>query len=118
MSLKFLETTFGKIVAVVGGIGVVGGGVLAFDALYNNSHIEAALEKVETRVVEEIATNRSVMISILQGDADDIEFEILEIGRRGEVPPRYIQEKFKRITRTIEKLEQNEDLNQAPNQLA
>jgi septation ring formation regulator EzrA len=44
------------------------------------------------------------MIAGMQRDADDIEFQMIEIEEAGEKVPRFLKEKHKQITRQIEDL--------------
>ena len=112
--MTFLSVSIQKIAGIVGAIAVIVGAVFGFDARYNNQSTLFAIEGVKSQVVTEIALNRGAMISILQGEADDLEFEIVDYEQRGEVAPRYIVEKLKRTQRTIERLQSNEDINQFP----
>ena len=55
-----------KLATWVGALGVIIGGVFAFDARYNTG---PAIESLRAEVVNEIAINRSAMISMMQSDA-------------------------------------------------
>lgn len=96
------------------GIGVLAGAVITIETRYNNKPTLDALEGMRAQVITEIAANRSVLISIMQNEADDLEFEIMNLEANDQTVPRYMLEKFRRITREIEELKENEDVNQTP----
>ncbi len=96
-----------KLASWIGGIGVIVGAVFAFDARYNTT---PAIDSLKSEVVSEIAINRGAMISMMQANADDIEFQMLEIQGRNETVPRYLIDKHKLLLRDIERLQKNENI--------
>ena len=79
-----------------------------------NDRIELTdqLNNMQTSIISEmrveVTKNRSAMISNMQLDADDIEYEISQIERRGEDVPRHLIDKHKQILRDIEELKSSE----------
>ena len=57
----------------------------------------------------EVGTNRSALITLLQRDADDLEFDISKMEARNEEVPRHTLERYKSITRQIKDLEDEKD---------
>ena len=79
--------------------------IIAADARYTKVD---DLNKVKNEIIDEMRTevtkNRKVMIATMQREADDLEFAMMEYEQEGKQPPRYMEEKFKQITRQIEEL--------------
>lgn len=85
--------------------------VFVFDDRYEKaSGIDAKLTTMQTTIISEmrneVTRNRTAMISNMQRDADDLEFEIMQFEREnpGQQAPRYKIEKHKQILRDIEEL--------------
>ena len=101
-----------NIMNLVGGITAVLAlisAIIAADARYTKSD---DLQDVKKEIINEMRTevtkNRTVMISSMQRDADDLEFMMMEYERKKQDVPRYIIEKHKQIIRQIEELKENE----------
>ena len=98
LSLTQIITTLGATIALIGG-------VFAIDARYvKDADLEQAKNEIIGELRSEVAKNRWVMITSMQREADDIEFKIEQLKESGQDVPRYLKEKFKQITRTIEDL--------------
>lgn len=79
--------------------------VFVFDDRYEKaSGIDAKLSTMQTTIISEmrneVTINRTAMISNMQRDADDLEYEMSLL----DTPPRYMIEKHKQILRDIEEL--------------
>jgi hypothetical protein len=94
-----------NIVASITAVLALIGGIIAFDSRYTKQN---DLLQIKDEIVEEmrreVTKNRAVMIAGMQRDADDIEFQMIEIEESGEKVPRFLKEKHKQITRQIEDL--------------
>ena len=94
-----------NIVAGITAVLAMIGGIIAADARYTKQN---DLMDIKNEIIEEmrreVTKNRAVMIASMQRDADDIEFQMIEIEERGEKVPRFLKEKHKQITRQIEDL--------------
>ena len=102
--------------SIVGSITAVLGLIAAFfvvDDRWNNAGLSHQLESAKNEIVGEMRTevgeNRSALITLLQRDADDLEFEISKIEARGEEVPRHTLERFKSTQRQIEDLKNEEN---------
>ncbi len=108
MQFNFPHTSLSKLVSIVGTIGALVGGFLAFDARYNPAPIQAQLEAAKTELITElrteIAITRAAMLSNMLREADDIEYQISEYELNNKQPPRFLVEKHKQIIRDIEEL--------------
>ena len=93
---------------IVAGITAVLGmiaGILAADARYTkHDDLLKIKDEIVNEMRQEVTKNRAVMIASMQRDADDIEFQMIEIEEKGEKVPRFLKEKHKQITRQIEDL--------------
>lgn len=107
MDIKLPSFSLAKLSSWVGAIGVIVGAVFAFDARYNTKPV---IDSLKAEIVNEIAVNRSAMISIMQREADDIEFEMITLQAAGEQVPRYLIDKHKQLERDIEKLKKDENI--------
>lgn len=106
-----------KIIATIVSLGTVVGAIsafFAFDDRYNNATIVQSIQSAKVEIVSEmrteVGTNRSALISLLQRDADDLEFEISELERKGEDVPRFKIERHKATLRQIEELKKDEEI--------
>lgn len=94
-----------NIVASITAVLAMIGAVIGADSRYTK-HDD--LLDIKNEIVEEmrreITKNRAVMIASMQRNADDIEFQMIEIEEAGEKVPRFLKEKHKQITRQIEDL--------------
>lgn len=102
-------------------------GVIAFDTRYTKQtafetsmksvqlEFIDTLEDVKTDIIDEmrreVVRNRTVMLGNMQREADNLEWQILELEGADKPVPRYMSEKFKEITRQIEALQDNEITN-------
>lgn len=109
MDIKVPSFSISKLAGWIGGLGIIVGAVFAFDARYNTT---PAINSLKAEVVQEIAVNRSAMISLMQRDADDIEFEMITMESNDKPIPRYLIDKHKQLLRDIEKLKKDENIAQ------
>jgi hypothetical protein len=112
-------TKAGAIAAILGMVAAV----FVFDDRYEKAADADAdqivltdqLTNMQTSIISEmrveVTKNRSAMISNMQLDADDIEYEISQIERRSEEVPRHLIDKHKQILRDIEELKAGEPTN-------
>ncbi len=89
------------------------GGIIAFDARYaKESEITEKLVSIKNDIINEmrreVVKNRSVMISAMQREADDLEYRTVVLENDNKPVPRYISDKFKQITRQIEELKDDD----------
>ncbi len=87
--------------------------VFVFDDRYaKEDGLQGKLDVLQLAIIKEmrveVAKTRNAMISNMQRAADDIEFEIKTLEDEGKPVPRFQLEKFKQITRDIEKLKSDE----------
>ena len=81
------------------------GGIIAADSRYTkHDDLLKIKDEIVNEMRQEVTKNRAVMIASMQRDADDIEFQMIEIEEAGEKVPRFLKEKHKQITRQIEDL--------------
>ena len=81
------------------------GGVIAADARYTkDDDLQLIKNEIINEMRREVTKNRAVMIALMQRDADDIEFQMVEIEDKDEKVPRFLKEKHKQISRQIESL--------------
>jgi predicted sulfurtransferase len=97
-----------KATALTAVLGMIGA-VFVFDDRYaKQANLTETLQGIKTEIISEmrseIVKNRSAMISDMQREADDLEYEMAQYQKRGEEPPRYMIEKQKQILRDIEEL--------------
>jgi len=101
-------------------------GVIAFDSRYTkqdeftstilevNSKFTAIISDAKNDIIDEMRTevvkNRSVMITSMQREADDLEFQMEILKLNAKPVPRYMIEKHKQIIRQIEALQENENI--------
>jgi len=109
-------TKAGAIAAILGMIAAV----FVFDDRYEKTAdadadqvaLTEQLNNMQTSIISEmrveVTKNRSAMISNMQLDADDIEYEISQLERRNEDVPRHLIDKHKQILRDIEELKSSE----------
>lgn len=98
-----------SIIAGVSAVVALIGGIIAFDSRYaKQEDFSSKLSDVKDQIIDEmrreVVKNRSVMISAMQREADDLEFQISILERGNQEVPRYMTEKHKLITREIEGL--------------
>lgn len=87
--------------------------VFVFDDRYaKEDGLTEQLTSMQTSIIAEmrveVTKNRSAMISNMQRDADDLEYEMSQIERAGNQPPRHMIDKHKQILRDIEELKAGE----------
>ena len=87
------------------------GSIIGFDARYaKQADIDSKLNNVKDQIINEMRTeivrNRSVMISAMQREADDLEYQMMELQRHHKEVPRYMSDKHKQILRQIEALKE------------
>lgn len=101
-----------NIMNIIGGISAVLaliGGIIAADGRYTkNDDLTTVKNEIINEMRTEVTKNRTVMISSMQRDADDLEFMMMEFDRKKQETPRYVIEKHKQIIRQIEELK-NDD---------
>jgi hypothetical protein len=107
MNFNIPSFSLQKLSGWIGALAVIIGAVFAFDARYNTT---PAIDSLKAEVVSEIAVNRGAMISMMQGEADDIEFEMIQLEANNETIPRYLVDKHKLLNRQIERLQKNENI--------
>lgn len=104
----FFHSWATKAAALTTILGMVAAVVVFDDRYAKESGLKENLNNIKTEIISEmraeVAKNRSVMISDMQRDADDLEYEISQYEKRGEEPPRYKVDKRKQILRDIEEL--------------
>lgn len=108
MELKPMNIVAG-ITAVLGLIG----GIIAFDSRYaKQEDFVNALSAVKTEIINEmrseVVKNRSVMINAMQREADDLEYQMVELEKNNKPVPRYMSDKHKQILRQIEALKDDD----------
>lgn len=113
---KVITGAAATITAVVG----LFGAVIGFDARYAKEEdfmsskqellqtIEAAQRQIVDEMRAEVVKNRSVMIEGMQREADDLEYQMMELEKASKPVPRYMVEKHKQILRQIEALKHDE----------
>ncbi len=100
-----------NIIASISAVLAVVGGVIAFDSRYAKEDAMVSFKnEIISEMRREVVKNRSVMISGMQREADDIEFQIAQLEAEGKPVPRYLSDKYKQILRQIETLK-NENTN-------
>jgi len=83
--------------------------IIAADARYTKSDdLTTVKNEIINEMRNEVTKNRTVMISSMQRDADDLEFMMMEFEQKKKPVPRYILEKHKQIIRQIEELKKDE----------
>jgi hypothetical protein len=106
------KVTITQIITSLGAAAALITTVFAIDARYTK---DSDLQQVKNDIVGELRTevtkNRSIMLDKMQLDADDIEFQIMELQTDGKPVPRYLIEKHKHILRSIGKLENDKNNN-------
>ena len=107
-SQSFIHRWGAKASAVAAILGLVAA-VFVFDDRYaKNAGLKEDLDTLQTSIIaemrREITKNRTAMISNMQRDADDLEYQISQIKQVNEPVPRYMIEKYKQIRRDIEEL--------------
>lgn len=106
------KVTITQIITSLGAAAALIATVFAIDARYTK---DSDLQQVKNDIVGELRTevtkNRSIMLDEMQLDADDIEFQIMELQTDGKPVPRYLIEKHKHILRAIGKLENDKNNN-------
>lgn len=104
--------SFTQIITTLGAATALIATIFAIDARYTK---DSDLQHVKKEIVGELRTevtkNRAIMIDTMQREADDIEFQMVEMQGAGKIVPRYLVEKHKQITRSIEKLKNDQDIN-------
>lgn len=111
MNINFKPMT---IVSTLTGALALVAAVIAFDSRYAKEEaLNEKLDGLETRIISEmrneVVKNRSVMITGMQREADDLEFQIHQFELKGETPPRYMTDKYKQILRQIATLKDEEN---------
>lgn len=96
-------------------------GVIAFDGRYTKEddfttaieEVKVLLEDAKTDIIDEmrmeVVKNRTVMIGTMQREADNLEWQMMELDSAEKPVPRYMTEKHNQIKRQIEALKDNED---------
>jgi hypothetical protein len=115
MKSKMLNNWVAKASAITAILGMVAA-VIVFDDRYAKEEgLTEQLAAMQTSIIAEMRTevtkNRSAMISNMQRDADDLEYEMSQIERSGDQPPRHMIDKHKQILRDIEELKAGETSN-------
>ena len=107
-----------SLTAIIAGITAVTSllaGVFAIDSRYAKiSDVNDAKTEIINEMRREVVKNRDVMIDGMRRESDDIEFQIMELERKGQTAPRYLVEKHKQILRQIEKLQEYEKSSEKP----
>ncbi len=107
---KFLGALKSKALTITAIVGMIAGVVVLDDRYAKEGELQSKLDNVQTAIItemrEEVAKNRTAMISILQSEADDVAYEIKTLEDAGQHVPRFILEKYTRLTRTIEGLKE------------
>lgn len=98
-----------NIIATVTGALALIGAVIAFDARYAKEDqvvqsIVDIKDDIITEMRREVVKNRSVMIDNMQREADDIEYQMMQLESQSKPVPRFMSDKYKQITRQIETL--------------
>lgn len=94
-----------NIVAGITAVLAMIGGIIAADSRYTkHADLLEIKDEIVNEMRREVTKNRAVMIAGMQRDADDIEFQMIEIEEEGAKVPRFLKEKHKQITRQIEDL--------------
>ena len=92
------------------------GSIIAFDARYaKQEDFLQGLAEVKNEIINEmrreVVKNRTVMINAMQREADDLEYQMMELEKDNKDVPRYMSEKHKQILRQIEALRDDENDN-------
>jgi hypothetical protein len=104
------KTIITTAIGVVTTIATIGGGFLFFEDRYaHQSDLTVSLNSAKNEIIAtlsaEVVKNRAVMITTMQREADELEYQITMLQAEGKPVPRHIIDKFKAITRSIEDLE-------------
>jgi hypothetical protein len=105
MDIKMIKNAAAVIVTALAIVAAVLG---ADDRYGKKSDLEDMKNEIINEMRLEVTKNRAVMILNMQRDADDLEFQMLEIKDVGNKVPRYIIEKHTEIIRQIKNLQATE----------
>lgn len=110
MSMWTPKTIITTAIGVVTTIATIGGGFLFFEDRYAHQQdltisLNSAKNEIISTLSAEVVKNRAVMITSMQREADDVEYQMSMLRAEGKPVPRHMIDKFKAITRLIEDLE-------------
>ena len=96
-------------VGTVTTISTIVGAFLAIDTRYAKAtelrvDLNYAKNEIISEMRREVVKNRSVMIASMQREADELEYQMSVLEEAEKPVPRYMQDKFKQITRQIAEL--------------
>lgn len=93
--------------------------IFVVDDRWNNDKVVSRLEAMENNLLDEfrdeVGINRGALISILQRDIDDLEFEISQSESAGENVPRIKIERLKQTERLLEVIKKDESISNNSN---